>query len=165
MLAQGKSHTLGSIAAKWMESKHSDECDTSCNLCLRDFHNLPYHGLLDWRLALDMVRIALSPAATIDLSSPWDSASNPWAAIVSAANAPVPTTMKRLGYRDPVLFATLSGYVNPRSKVISIVCHPLWQADHPNWLAAQAVAKKDFSGYEVKQMNPFRLLRRPAEYV
>jgi ATP-dependent helicase YprA (DUF1998 family) len=167
LLAQGEPHTPGSIAAKWIDPQHSAECDTSCNLCLRDFHNLPYHGLLDWRLALDMVRIALSPAAKIDLSSLWDTAPSPWAAIVSTANAPVPATMKRLGYSDPMSFATLSGYVHqsPRNKVITIVCHPLWQVDHPDWLEAQVAAKAQYPGYEVKQMNPFRLLRRPAEYV
>jgi hypothetical protein len=167
LLAQGEQRTPGSIAAKWIDLEHGDECDTSCNLCLRDFHNLPYHGLLDWRLALDMVRIAHAPTATIDLVSPVGAASNTWAPLVSAANAPIPATMKRLGYGDPVQFANLSGYMkqNPRNKAITIVCHPLWQDDHPDWLAARADAKAKYPDYKVKPMNPFRLLRRPAEYV
>ncbi|NJL03541.1 MAG: DEAD/DEAH box helicase [Chloroflexaceae bacterium] len=165
MLAQGDQQIQSSIAAKWIASEHSAACDTSCNLCLRDFHNLPYHGLLDWRLGLDMVRIARSPAAKIDLASPWDTAPSPWAAIVSAATAPVTATMKRLGYNDPVPFATLAGYINDKHRRLVIACHPLWQADHPDWLAAQAAATAQYPSYDVKQMNPFRLLRRPAEYV
>jgi hypothetical protein len=165
LLAQGEHHAPGSIAAKWIDPKHSDDCDTSCNLCLRDFHNLPYHGLLDWRLALDMVRIALSPAAAIDLSSPWDTSPNPWAATVSAPTASVPTTMARLGYSNLVSFASLSGYVHQGRRTAAIACHPLWQTHHPDWLAARAAAQAQYPGYTVKQMNPFRLLRRPAEYV
>ncbi len=30
-------------------------CDSSCYDCLRDYYNMPYHALLDWRLAWDML--------------------------------------------------------------------------------------------------------------
>jgi hypothetical protein len=167
LLEQGSQSDSRSIATKWLSTEHSDECDTSCNLCLRDFHNLPYHGLLDWRLALDMVRIALSPTAVTDLSSPWNSDANPWATIVSGTDASIPATMKRLGYSAPVSFAGLPGYIksNGRNKIIRIACHPLWQSNHMEWLAAQTDAKAQHPGSEVQQMNPFRLLRRPADYL
>ena len=42
---------------------HEHECSSSCHRCLRDYGNMPYHPLLDWRLALDMARLALDPAA------------------------------------------------------------------------------------------------------
>jgi len=32
-------------------------CDSSCYDCLRDYRNMSFHGLLDWRLALDMLDI------------------------------------------------------------------------------------------------------------
>jgi len=153
-----------SIAAKWIAPDHA-KCDTSCNLCLRDFHNMPYHGLLDWRLALDMARLADLPAAPIDLTGAWGTNANPWGTLVSSANAPVSATMQRLGYISPQQFGDLEGYVKSSSHQIWIVCHPLWQADHPDWLAAKAHAETQYKGYTVSQMNPYRLLRRPAEYV
>ena len=58
-----------SIAAKWLTNSHLN-CDTSCNQCLRDYNNMPYHGLLDWRLALDMAHIA-SGVGPVDLVSDW----------------------------------------------------------------------------------------------
>jgi len=75
----------GKIAAEWVAIHHQQdgavahalECDTSCNRCLRDFANLAYHGLLDWRLALDMARLAADAKATIDLVSPWPGVENP----------------------------------------------------------------------------------------
>jgi hypothetical protein len=88
------------IATKWMldqsvangATPHALECDTSCNLCMRDYFNLPYHGLLDWRLALDMVRLAIDPMAVVDLSTPWAAKSNPWSFLVSNPAAAVPSS-------------------------------------------------------------------------
>jgi ATP-dependent helicase YprA (DUF1998 family) len=37
------------------EPRHSDDCDSSCYDCLRDYYNMRYHPLLDWRLATDML--------------------------------------------------------------------------------------------------------------
>lgn len=45
---------------------HQDECDSSCYDCLRDYFNMRYHPLLDWRLAADMLDVlrgsALDPS-------------------------------------------------------------------------------------------------------
>ena len=34
---------------------HASSCDSSCYDCLRDYYNMAYHPLLDWRLARDML--------------------------------------------------------------------------------------------------------------
>ena len=34
-------------------------CDSSCYECLRDYRNMAYHPLLDWRLAADLAEVAL----------------------------------------------------------------------------------------------------------
>src|SRR5262249_32666968 len=57
LLRQADPNHPDSIAERWLTPGRAHECDTSCNVCLRDFYNLPYHGLLDWRLALDMARV------------------------------------------------------------------------------------------------------------
>jgi len=41
-------------------------CDSSCYLCLRDHTNAPYHPLLDWRLAVDLLDAA--EGQPVDLS-------------------------------------------------------------------------------------------------
>lgn len=35
-----------------------DECDSSCYDCLRDYNNQDIHNLLNWRLGLDVAKIA-----------------------------------------------------------------------------------------------------------
>lgn len=46
-----------SIKTTFLNPKHSDNCDSSCYYCMQDYSNLHFHGLLDWRLALDMIEI------------------------------------------------------------------------------------------------------------
>jgi Lhr-like helicase len=36
---------------------HRRACDLSCPDCIRHYRNLPYHGLLDWRLGLSLLRV------------------------------------------------------------------------------------------------------------
>ncbi len=174
LLRQGNPVVSGSLAAKWADfsssaganTSHAKECDTSCNRCLRDFQNLPYHGLLDWRMALDMMRIATSSTAAVDLTTSWDSLKNPWVSLTSGVSAPVPSIMKRLLYGDSVQFGTLCGYIHQlsRRKEILIERHPLWQDDHPGWLVAKADAEAQYPGYTIHDMNPFIALRRPSDY-
>ena len=169
LLDQAKPEEPESLAELWMKEdqdhNHIHECDTSCNTCLRDFHNLPYHGLLDWRLALDMARIA-SSTETIDLKTQWGKVENPWKVLLQGDNAPVPTTMHRLGY-DLKNFGELRGYVKRGGTVkkIWIECHPLWTTEHLSYCAAVDDAKRQYPRYHVERMNPFKALRRPADYV
>ena len=156
-----------SLADVWMKEFHSRGCDTSCNACLRDFYNLPYHGLLDWRLALDMVRLATSSNATIDLVSPLGKHENPWQPLLRGFDAPVPATMQRIGYGAPIQFAGLRGYVKQlqRQQQILIECHPLWTKEHPVYHEAVTAARQEYPHHQIHPMNPFRLLRRPADYI
>ncbi len=155
-----------SIASKWLNHSHSDSCDTSCNLCLRDYQNLAYHGLLDWRLALDMAQLVLSNSSIIDISSSWGSIPNPWVNLYQGNNSPITKTLQNLGYNLPTQFANLTGYVhkNKKPQTILILRHPLWQNDHPEWLKAVEDAENQYSGCKVKVNpgNPFMILRRPG---
>jgi Distinct helicase family with a unique C-terminal domain including a metal-binding cysteine cluster len=165
VLLEQANPTHDSITAQWIAAVHAAECDTSCNHCLRDFHNLPYHGLLDWRLALDMARAASLTTSMVDLDSPWGGLGNPWANLVEGTNAPVPNTLARLGYAAPTRFGTLRGYVHQGRPVVLLERHPLWQDSHPVWLATVTEARLRHPAHEIRAINPFRVLRRPADCV
>lgn len=165
LLAQADPSVPNSIAEKWLLSNEHSGCDTSCNLCLRDFYNLPYHGLLDWRLALDMARLAASPNATVDLITPWGSMPNPWSTLTSGPNASVPAIMQRLGYEGPKPFGTLQGFFHKTKGIVAIQRHPLWNDQHPEWQRAVQAAQAQYPSARIERMNPFRALRRPADYV
>src|SRR5262249_50607863 len=126
---------------------------------------LPYHGLLDWHLALDMARIAVAKGAQIDLTSAWGTVPNAWAVLVDGENAAVPATMRRLGYPTSEPFEGLTGFVHHGQQCIRLLCHPLWTEVHADYQKAKEAAERKYKGATVTRMNPFRLLRRPADYV
>ncbi|MEB3151752.1 MAG: DEAD/DEAH box helicase [Sphaerospermopsis sp.] len=156
-----------SITNKWLNHLHGDICDTSCNLCLRDYQNLAYHGLLDWRLALDMARLVLSNSSVIDINSSLENIANPWVHLYQGNNSPITNTLQNLGYDLPTQFGSLTGYVhrNKKRQTMLILRHPLWQDDHPEWLKSVENAQNFYSDYTIKAGNPFMILRRPGDYV
>jgi rubrerythrin len=42
----------------FLTGKHQDQCDTSCYDCLCDYYNQQKHGLLNWRLGLDIASLS-----------------------------------------------------------------------------------------------------------
>jgi len=151
----------GSIAQKWIA--HQDACDVSCNLCLRDYSNMSYHSLLDWRLALDMARIAASNF-TVDMTTDWSGQANPWKRLIEVT---IPPIMRKLGYSDRQQFGSLWGYIkNTQHHSWTLIeVHPLWMENHPAILDAITEAQNLKPANEIKYLNPFRVLRRPGEYV
>jgi hypothetical protein len=45
---------------------HSEVCNSSCYRCLRDYGNMAYHALLDWRLARDLYAILRGHSLSVD---------------------------------------------------------------------------------------------------
>ncbi len=43
------------FGAIWGADAHSNQCDASCQDCLRAYDNKRIHGLLDWRLGIDLI--------------------------------------------------------------------------------------------------------------
>jgi DEAD/DEAH box helicase domain-containing protein len=58
--------TYWDITTNWEAPKHAGVCDTSCPDCLRSYDNARRHSQLDWRLATDMLELALG--MELDLS-------------------------------------------------------------------------------------------------
>ena len=48
---------------------HGHQCDSSCYKCMRDYSNMAYHPLLDWRLGLDLVNLCLDKNYPISLEA------------------------------------------------------------------------------------------------
>lgn len=127
-------------------------CRTSCPDCLRDFGNLPYHPILDWRLGLDIVRLALDPAAPIDFSAPY------WNGLDAAVAGPYYAAMP--GWQQLAIAGLQAGR---RGNIIEIITHPLWECD-PNYMGPQvaaAYAQAIAEGCQVRFKSLFEILRRP----
>jgi len=132
---------------------HGVACQTSCHDCMRDYGNLAYHSILDWRLAVDMARLCLDAAAPIDFSPAH------WAGVAQHAADRVHSAL------PGSIRAAISGLeaVVIGSRAILIV-HPLWDVRqatlHPAIAAAQAAAAQ--AGQSVELRSTFMAIRRPV---
>ena len=136
---------------------HADRCVTSCPDCLRSYSNLAYHSLLDWRLAVDMARLALDPLESLSLASP------PWRDVADVAARTLEAA--RPAYSRTVI-ADLPA-VSDGADVI-FVTHPLWQTGEtigPELAAAWDEAERVHGltiDPEGSFISVFEALRRPV---
>lgn len=132
---------------------HVTTCQTSCPDCLRDFSNLAFHNILDWRLGLDLARLALDPNAPIDFTIPY------WQSL--ASTVPIAYFASETQWQ-PVSFAGVPA--GRRGNDIEIIVHPLWNTN-PNQHCTQlnaAVAEAQSAGAQaIRYKSMFEVLRRP----
>jgi hypothetical protein len=131
---------------------HGQVCRTSCPDCLRDFSNLAYHNILDWRLALDLARLALDPTAAIDFSVPYWRGQDTAAATSYFAASPSWQLISIAGLQ-----------AGRRGNAVEIITHPLWCTD-PNFFCQQlasAYAQATAAGCHVTFKSIFEVVRRP----
>ena len=170
LIRQLSPHDSNTIAAAWLErdqrlgyaSPHSIECDTSCNRCLREYGNLGYHGLLDWRLALDMARIAESREVKVDLDTDWrPGLPNPWKSVTDACAR----VLRKLRAVDDGTMNGMRVFRNPATvhPGILVLRHPLWTDDHPEWLSTVSELAAQGDDLPIRAVNPFRIIRRPSD--
>ncbi|WP_060894016.1 DEAD/DEAH box helicase [Streptomyces europaeiscabiei] len=57
---------MDAMLVKFREGSHGLECRGSCYECLRDYTNMAYHPLLDWRLAADLLGIMQGRKLDVD---------------------------------------------------------------------------------------------------
>ncbi|OGA32875.1 MAG: hypothetical protein A3F75_06005 [Betaproteobacteria bacterium RIFCSPLOWO2_12_FULL_64_23] len=127
---------------------HADACQTSCPDCLRDYANLAWHCILDWRLAVDMARLALDANAPVDLITPH------WQPLVASVTPPY---FQALG----LTATTIAGLPAARSgRHGEFIVHPLWASNHP--IAIQARNEALAAGVTQPDAKTlFELVRRP----
>ena len=155
---------LARTADEYSPLGHGAQCDTSCHRCLRDYENMAFHGLLDWRLALEMARIAADASAVVDLASDWaPGVMNPWRSLEATVDA----IASQLGYaRFPTADGVWSYVRNDQRRApptVLLVGHPLWIEGHERIDEARRVAASTYPSAAVIVSNPFRIVRRPSD--
>jgi hypothetical protein len=104
-----------------VQEGHAHGCDSSCYDCLRDYNNTDLHALLDWRLGLDLARLAVDAQANVDLHIPY------WQPLAEQAAR---SLARVVGQR--VEIEQLEGIWTLRDKgrVRAVLTHPLWSHQH-----------------------------------
>jgi hypothetical protein len=128
-------------------------CQTSCHDCLRDCSNLAFHNILDWRLGLDLARLALDANAPIDFNVPY------WQGLV--AGTAQAYFAAQPGWQGVSLAGLSAGRRGP---VAEIITHPLWNRTAGNFCPALAAAftqAQAAGAQDVPFKSIFEVLRRP----
>lgn len=145
----------GSFSARLVSEEHASACASACYDCLMAYRNMPYHGLLDWRLGLGYLRALMDPGYSSGLDGKFR----------VPELAGWPTHAARLT-------ENLAGTFHYRAHVDGpvpwletgaepvVVVHPFWDDVSPAGILAEAIA--DIGSGPVKVIDTFNLLRRPS---
>jgi len=146
---------------------HLESCKDSCYECLKVYRNMNYHSLLDWRLALSMMRAMNDETFLCGADGNFDFVElRDWH---SSAQQMRNTFAESFGYRhtDEINGLPIIRHLN-RNSIIAFV-HPFWNVTNlnydENWLArTMTEIRKQVSnaGGSLSIIDTFNLHRRPG---
>ena len=139
-----------------ISGEHRSGCDSSCYDCLRQYRNMSYHSLLDWRLGLSLIRMLHSEEFTAGLDGAFDTPDlEGWPdKALERRNA----FCRSFNHFRPRDFGRLPGMEIDGLQVI--VVQPLWDTDRPRGILAEARAAAEAE--KVLYLDTFNLLRRES---
>ena len=150
----GTEAELGTIAHGFATHEQAGKsCDSSCYDCLRDYGNMAYHGLLDWRLALDLADLA---------------AGRPLPEARWLARAAKIRERLCAGFNwAPVDYGPLSGIERPAPDGPILLTHPLWSPPPrflgPTLAEAYTAAQAAAPDRSIACVSLFDAVRRPGQ--
>jgi len=131
------------------------KCDSSCPDCLRHYRNMSYHGLLDWRLGLSLLRVLANSNFSCGLNGDFTAPDiEDWMDTARALRDAFCQSFSSCTPRD---FGPLPGIESGPRRVIII--HPLWDIAHPVGYLAEAIATVDIDT-PPRFLDTFNILRR-----
>jgi len=140
--------TAGPFLSRILNSTHTNNCFTSCPDCQRDYSNMAWHNILDWRLGLDVARLGVDANARVDFGSPH------WRGVPEGV---LDAYAAALGWSR----ASFSGVPAVRhDRECELIVHPLWAASHP--AIGRARTEATAAGVaDCRTKSIFEVLRRP----
>ncbi|MBN8708007.1 MAG: DEAD/DEAH box helicase [Verrucomicrobia bacterium] len=124
-----------------LSASHRRRCETSCPDCLRHYRNMAYHGLLDWRLGLGVVRLLADSSyqsGLVDVDVPELRGPNGGQSWISNAERLRDSFCRAFPQCAPRPFAELPGFTLRGREII--IVHPLWNTQSPHGRLADALA-------------------------
>lgn len=142
---------------------HRTGCDTSCPSCLRQFRNMQYHGLLDWRSGVAMLRLLLEGGNfSCALDGDFDHFPElaDWQAIAARERDRLCSSFgSPAAPWQPMQFGRLPGFLIAGSRP-GLMIHPLWSKGSPSGILAEAIAEAEQTGNDLILADTFNVSRR-----
>lgn len=143
------------VAGALISQQHRTRCDSSCPDCLRQYRNMSFHGLLDWRLGLSLIRMLSDGSHRCGLDNDFSSPDMlEWRGL---ANGLRDAFCQTFAGCTPVAFGPLPGFrVGTRN--VALV-HPLWNTGSPTGILAEAAAAVSADS-RLQYVDTFNVQRR-----
>lgn len=162
---------LGNIHA----DKHREVCKSACYNCLMGYRNMSYHALLDWRLAVALLRVMHEPGYQAGTDGDFDTPElKGWLtnarelltemATSFFATPGAPAEVQELMASNGVALPVLAW--GPNKKNLTLVVHPFWElerSEENSWLTeilALAQEQTLARSGQVQFLDSFNLARR-----
>jgi len=135
-------------------SEQHRSCESSCYDCLRQYRNMSYHGLLDWRLGLSLLRIFATSQFRCGLDG---SFVEPDVVGWLSFAATLRDSFCAAFNCRPNQYGALPGCEVGQKRVILV--HPLWDRNRPSDILAEAISTIPV-GTETRFLDTFNIQRR-----
>jgi hypothetical protein len=153
--ATGTNEPPNSFIGDLTKPEHRAACDSSGYDCLRQYRNMSYHGLLDWRLGLSLIRCLHSASFRAGLDGDFGTPDlEGWVEFANERRDAFCATFTC----TPREFGPLPGFEIGGMEIL--IVHPLWDTYRPHGLLAEARAA--VAGGVVRHLDTFNLLRRES---
>lgn len=150
-------HTDKTFIGKLLSADHARNCDDACYNCLKQYRNMSYHSLLDWRLGMSVLRILSNQTYLCGING--DFALPELARWLDFAESLRATFCQSFQSCEPAEYGPLHGWTVAGLNVILI--HPLWNTSRPGGILAEALATLNQDD-EVSFVDTFNLHRRSS---
>ena len=142
------------------DPEHIKECDSACHKCLKAYRNIHYHGLLDWRLAVSILRTFISKDYKCGIDNYFESPElKGWMDKAKSLRDDFCQNFSACQSKD---YGQLPGFsINNKKNII--ILHPFWSKDAQASLVTDAMKEaKKRTGQDPIIVDTFNLLRRPS---
>lgn len=149
----------------FINKEHAKDCKDSCYKDLKNYRNLNYHGILDWRLAIGLIRVLSDPAYLSGLDDNWDFIEiNDWPEMADEYARDFALNLGIDIAQDPSYYKVIENIPIISYRNINIVVtHPFWNTkSFPNPTALSRVVAECENPNRIFFADTFNLNRRMA---
>ena len=138
------------------DQKHIEECSSSCNYCLKAYRNINYHGLLDWRLGISLLKTFTSSDYKCGADGNFSTEElRGWEKTAKNLQDKFCKDFKEAQKKD---YGSLPGLSIGNKNII--IQHPFWNKEAETGLLSKA--KESALNDPIYYIDTFNLLRRPS---
>lgn len=167
---QDEESYIGKIHSK----EHQTSCKDACYDCLKVFRNMNYHGLLDWRLGISLIRLMKQESYLAGADGDFDSF-NELKGWLENSNKLRDSFAESFGFETINQFTELPVLATSNRKYYVVIVHPLWnlkisddglpEVPTNTWISEKIYEIYDVvlnNGGKLKFIDTFNLQRRPG---